>query len=440
MNAPLVMERIAASHAARAPGFAGGAVWEERRARALETLLGRGLPERRDENWRYLDHARIAEYDFAAAVPVEVDAALLAARALPLAQARRIVLVDGRHDARLSDADAGDGVTVTDLRALLARDPAAALALLRAPGEDADDRYALLADAFAADGALIRVAAGAIPAAPLYLLHVSTAARPSAHQTRLVIEVGAGATCTLVEHFVALGAGEALGNLAAELQVGADARVTHLRLHGQKGSTAQVETWVTRLAAGSHYDQHLLVLDGRLLRSNLRLSLDGHSAACRLSGLFLADGERQVDLHTQVAHHGAATRTVQDFRGIASDRGRGAFNGRIVVHPTARGADASQSSRNLLLAPLAEINARPQLEIHVDDVQCRHGATIGTHDPAQYFYLLSRGIDPATARGLLTFAFCQDLVGRLPLPELRAAVEARIAGFLPDRDFMRGIA
>jgi Fe-S cluster assembly protein SufD len=311
--------------------------------------------------------------------------------------------------------------------------------LLRAPGEDADDRFALLADAFAADGVVIRVAAGAELTRPLLLMHLSTAGRPATHQCRLVIEVGSGARLVLIEHFIALGRAATLGNLAADLSIGADAAMTHVRLHEHGAATAQVETWVTRQAAGSQYDQHLLALGGQLLRSNLRLSLDGRAAECRLAGLFMADGERQVDLYTQVAHQAPATRTVQDYRGIASARGRGALNGRIVVHPTAPGADASQHSRNLLLSPLAEINARPQLEIHVDEVQCRHGATIGTFDPEQLFYLQSRGLDPATARGLLSFAFCQDLIGRLPLPQLRATVEAQVAGTLPDRDLIRGL-
>ncbi|MEX1993277.1 MAG: Fe-S cluster assembly protein SufD [Steroidobacteraceae bacterium] len=439
MNAASPIDRIAASHAALAPRLAGGPDWSHRRAQALAAIVGHGLPGRRDENWKYLDHARIAEYPFAAGPRVAVDAAQLAARQLPLGGARRLVLVDGRYDATLSDAGVDPGLQVEDLGALLARDPEAALQLLRAPGEDADDRFALLADAFAADGAVIRVAGGAQLARPLWLMHVSTAGAPAAHQCRIVIEVGAGARCVLIEHFIALGPAPTLGNLAADLSIGADAAVTHVRLHEHGAAAAQVETWVTRLAAGSHYDQHLLALGGRLLRSNLRLSLDGRAAGCRLAGLFMADGERQVDLHTQVAHHGLATRTVQDYRGIASGRGRGALNGRIVVHPTARGADASQQSRNLLLSPLAEINARPQLEIHVDEVQCRHGATIGTLDPEQLFYLLSRGLDPASARGLLTFAFCQDVIGRLPLPELRATVETQVAGTLPDRDLIRGL-
>ena len=55
------------------------------------------------------------------------------------------------------------------------------------------------------------------------------------------------------------------------------------------------------------------------------LVLDGAHAACRLDGLFLADGERQVDLLTQVTHRGVATETVQEYRGIALARGRGAL-------------------------------------------------------------------------------------------------------------------
>ena len=135
-----------------------------------------------------------------------------------------------------------------------------------------------------------------------------------------------------------------------------------------------------------------------------------------------------------MTHRAAATETLQEYRGIATARGRGAFNGRVAVEAAARGSNASQTSRNLLLSPLAEINARPQLEIHVDDVQCRHGATTGTLDDTHLFYLRSRGLDEATARALLTFAFCRDVIGRVPLAPVREAAEAIVAGVLPDRD------
>ncbi|HTL49476.1 MAG TPA: Fe-S cluster assembly protein SufD [Steroidobacteraceae bacterium] len=440
MNASAPIERIASLHARLAPSLGGGAAWARRRGEALGTLVARGLPDRRDENWKYLDHARLAEYPFDAAPHAPADAARLAHLLLPLERARRIVLADGRFNATLSSDLAAAGLEVVDLGRLLEREPEAALGLLRTPGADADDRYALLADAFASGGVLLRIAEGCRLDEPVYLVHLATAAEPAVHQSRVVIEAGAHAHCTLVEHFVTSGDSAVLGNLAADISLAESAAVAHLRLHQHAAAAAQVETWTARLAAKSRYEQHLMALGGRLLRSSLRLALEGAGSACRLDGLFLADGERQVDLLTQVAHVGAATETLQDYRGIAAGRGRGSFNGRITVQPTARGANASQSSRNLLLTPLAEINARPQLEILVDEVQCRHGATTGTLDPDQLFYLVSRGLDPAAARALLTYAFCRDLIGRVPVAAVRSAAESLVASSLPDRDLIRGLA
>jgi Fe-S cluster assembly protein SufD len=435
VNAADPVERLAA----RGLPQAGGAAWVRRRGRALEALRARGLPGRSDENWRYLDHARIAEYDFGATPGARPAAAALGARLPAHPEARRIVLVDGRFDPALSDA-APAGLEVLDLEALVERAPDAALASLRTPGNDADDRWALLADAFATSGVLLRAAQGREIAEPVCLLHVAGAARPGVHQARVAIEVGAGSRVTLIEHFVTQGDAPVLGNLAAQATVGDDAEFTHVRLHAHASGAAQVENWSVRLGARSRYAQHLLALGGRILRSDLAVALEGAGGRCRLDGLFLADGERQVDLVTRIAHVGAATVTEQEYRGIATGRGRGAFNGRIDVLATAKGANASQSSRNLLLTPLAEINARPQLEIHVDDVQCRHGATTGTLDPEQLFYLESRGLDADLARAVLTYAFCRDLVARVPVAEVRDAALALVAGSLPGRDLLRGLA
>ena len=431
MNGASAIDRIAASHAELAGGLAGGPEWAGRRRRALDVLVARGLPERRDENWKYLDHARIGAYAFDVAPGAAPDRTTLAGARLPIAGALPIVLVDGRFDAALS-APATAGWRADDLGALLARDPTAAQTALRVPDAGADDRFALFAEAFADGGVVIRVDAGNAPAGPLHLLHVATAARPAAQHARVIIEVGAGARIVLVEEFLSLGDAAVFGNLAGEWSIGASAEVEHLRLHRENAASARIETWVAHQAAGSRYRQHLVALGGRILRSNLRLGLEGEAAECQLAGLFLAADERQVDLFTEVGHHAARTRTIQDYRGIAADRGRGALNGRIVVHPAARGADASQSIRNLLLSPLAELNARPQLEIHVDDVRCKHGATTGTLDPAQLFYLRSRGLDESDARRLLTLAFCHDVLSDVSVAEFRDFATAAVAGKLRD--------
>ncbi len=426
-----VVERLAKAHAALRGRLRGGAAWQARREAALERLLRVGLPDRRDENWKYLDWPEVMGREFAPAAPGGADAPPVPALALP--GACRIVIVDGRHSPALSDRALPEGVSVEELGAALDRDPALA-GRLRVPDEDPDDRFALLAEAFTDGGALVRIAAGAQVATTLHLLHLGTGA--TSHG-RLVVEVAPGARARVVEQFLGGGDAGGLSNLAMEIGVGAGASLEHARVHEQSASTVHVETLTITQDGDSRYRQQSFILGGRVVRSGARLALAGRGAETVVEGLFLVDGMRQADVYTVIDHLAPHTRTEETFRGVASGRGRGAFNGRIVVHEGAAKADSRQSSRNLILTPLAEINSRPQLEILTDDVKCSHGSTIGSLDPQQMFYLLSRGIDPETARGLLTFAFCEDVISKLAWPELRRHVEELVVGRLPDRDIIR---
>ena len=425
------LEGIASAHAAASARLRGGAGWQRRRADALARLLERGLPDRRDENWKYLDWPEIQRRQVAPPAGHGADAPAPSGLLPGLAPERTIVLADGRFTAGPHGLPAG--VEVESLAAALERDPGLLSRTLRVPGDGADDRFALLAEAFTDDGVVIRVADGMSFAEPLYLVH---AGGGIASSTRVLIEAGRNSRLQVVEHFLQDG-GDSLSNLDIEVRVADGARVDHLRLHQQGPAAAQVETLRVLQARDSHYRQQLFLLGGRLVRSNLHLRLEGPAAECTLHGLMMVDGVRQADLYTVVEHVAGHTRSEELVRAVATDRGRGAFNGRILVGPGAVKSDSSQSSRNLILSPLAEINARPQLEILTDDVKCSHGTTIGSLDAGQLFYLLSRGIDPVTARGLLTFAFCEDVVARVEMPALRRHIEELVVGRLPDREIIK---
>jgi Fe-S cluster assembly protein SufD len=108
------------------------------------------------------------------------------------------------------------------------------------------------------------------------------------------------------------------------------------------------------------------------------------------------------------------------------------FAGRIVVQRAAQKTNAYQSNANLLLSPDAEIDTKPELEIFADDVKCSHGATAGELDEHELFYLRSRGLDPTTARSLLTFAFADEVVERFSQPEAARQVRREVLGWLPN--------
>jgi len=146
-----------------------------------------------------------------------------------------------------------------------------------------------------------------------------------------------------------------------------------------------------------------------------------------------------MDLKTRIDHIAPHTTSNEAFRGVVGERGRGVFNGKVVVHAGARGTDARQSSDNLLLSERGEVDTKPELEIYTDDVKCAHGATVGELDSEQLFYLRSRGMDEETARGLLIFAFANDLLRRIEVPELRKRVVTAVAGHLPDYEHWGGL-
>ena len=171
---------------------------------------------------------------------------------------------------------------------------------------------------------------------------------------------------------------------------------------------------------------HSVSLGGALVRNDIHAVLDGEGAECVLNGLYLAMGEQHVDNHTQIDHAKPHCASRELYKGILDGKAAGVFNGGIIVRKDAQKTDAKQSNKNLLLSEDAVINTKPQLQIWADDVRCTHGATIGQIDPEAIFYLRSRGIDLKAARSLLTYAFTNELLGRMKVDAVRSRIEAAV--------------
>ena len=104
------------------------------------------------------------------------------------------------------------------------------------------------------------------------------------------------------------------------------------------------------------------------------------------------------------------TTSNENYKGVLDDQARGVFQGSIVVSDGADGTDGRMSNKTLLLSDEAEIDAKPQLEIYADDVQCAHGFTAGELDEEALFYLRSRGISDVMARSMLVEGFLTEVI------------------------------
>jgi Fe-S cluster assembly protein SufD len=284
--------------------------------------------------------------------------------------------------------------------------------------------FAALATACLDDGVYIRFPAGVRLRQPLHLvfLSASTDAAPVVAHPRVWIEAGRGSEAVVVQDHVSLGSGPAFTNAVTELHVGPGAKLSHLLLQREGGAVFHVSNTVAQLERDAQLSTHVISLGGRFVRNDLCVQIAGEGAEALLNGLFLCTGERLVDNHSFVDHavpHGTSR---QLYKGVLSGRSRGVFRGRVLVRPHAQKTDARQSNPNLLLSDGAEIDGKPQLEIHADDVKCSHGSAIGRVDENALFYLRTRGIDEATARALLVRGFAAEVLAALPEPALAEAL------------------
>ena len=138
-----------------------------------------------------------------------------------------------------------------------------------------------------------------------------------------------------------------------------------------------------------------------------------------------------------MTHSAPDTVSNQSVRAVAGDTSRAISNSKVIVDKGAVRTQSQQSCRGLLLSSTAEIDTRPQLEIHADEVKCAHGATTGRLDPNMLFYMLSRGLDRDTAQSLLVYAFLADALAGMSVTSARTAIERALIAQLPESQTLR---
>jgi Fe-S cluster assembly protein SufD len=158
--------------------------------------------------------------------------------------------------------------------------------------------------------------------------------------------------------------------------------------------------------------------------------LEGRGAECRIDGATLVRGRQHADNTTEIVHAATDGTSRQVFKSVLDDRSRAVFQGRVRVEPGAQRTNAHQLNRNLLLAPGAEADSKPELVINADDVKCSHGATTGDLDRDALFYLRARGIDPDRARALLIEAFMVELIEAVAIPPAQALLAKALTDWL----------
>lgn len=284
------------------------------------------------------------------------------------------------------------------------------------------------------DGVLVHVPRGVTVSEPIRV-EVPLEAAGSAVSWRTLIVLEEGAEAEVWEHWSSPADGiDAMLNSVVELSVGQAATLRYVNTQDISEDAWIFATQRAEVERDGRLDWAALGFGSGRGKVRMETKLAGPGSEARVTGGYAGGPGQHLDYDTTQEHAAPNTNSDLAFRGVLAAGATAVWRGMIKVDPGAQQTDAFQESRNLLLSTEAHADAIPGLEILADDVRCTHAAAIAQVDKEQLFYLTSRGLEEAAAKGLIIEGFLEALVERLAAgpvrEEISAALEKRLGEIL----------
>jgi Fe-S cluster assembly protein SufD len=294
-----------------------------------------------------------------------------------------------------------------------------------------DEKFAAHNAAVWEHGLLVRVPKGVELDKPLYV-RIANSAEDGALFWRLLVIADVGARFTLVEEVISATPDlRAYTNAAVELFVEDGAKLEYVSLQTLSKETWHFASHHARVGRGAELDWVAGGFGSKKGKVRIQNDLAGEGATSRVTGAYFTDGNQHLDYDTFQEHIAPSTTSDFAFKGALRDSSTAVWRGMIRVEPDAQKTNAYQENRNLMLSPTAHAVPIPGLEILANDVRCTHGATVSRVDREQLFYLMSRGLPRPEAERLIVRGFFEDVLARVELEPVRAALAEALEARIP---------
>ena len=295
----------------------------------------------------------------------------------------------------------------------------------------ADDKFTAHNAASWEHGLLVRVPRGVELQQPLYV-RVANSSPDGSTFWRLLVIAEEGSRFSLVEEY-ASGSPTLAGysNAVVELFVEQAAKLEYVSLQNLSRETWHFASNHARVERDAELEWVSGGFGSKRGKVRIQNDLAGPGATSRVTGAYFADSDQHLDYDTFQEHMAPDTESDFAFKGALRDTATAVWRGMIRVERDAQKTNAYQECRNLMLSPTTHAVPIPGLEILANDVRCTHGATVSRVDREQLFYLMARGLPRAEAERLIVRGFFQDVLDRIELEPVRAAVESALEARIP---------
>lgn len=400
------------------------------RSAAIKNFEDKGFPTKKEEAWKYTSLNAILKNDFSVFPKKEntLEFSEVKKYFLHEVDTYKVIFVDGIFSSFLSSTT-HDGLDVCLMSSALNK-PKYKMVIDEYFNNIAskDESLTTLNTAFAREGAYINVPKSKVVEKPIEIIYFSTGNEAALMvQPRNLVVVGENAHVQIIERHQSLNSNPVLTNSVTEVFAQKRAIVDYYKIQNDAQTANLIDNTYIAQKQESRVAVHTFSFGGNITRNNLNFYHQGERIDSTLKGITIIGDKQHVDHHTLVQHATPNCESHQNYKTILSDSSTGVFNGKIYVEREAQKTNAFQQNNNILLSDKASINAKPQLEIFADDVKCSHGCTIGQLDESAMFYMQQRGIPKKEARALLMYAFSNEVIESIKIPELKQRITKIIA-------------
>lgn len=399
---------------------------------AIKTFEEKGFPSKKEEAWKYTSLNSLLKEDYSI-FPKQENALVfndVKKYFIHDIDSYKIVFIDGKYSSYLSETT-HDGMDICLMSAAMSK-PKYRLVIENYFNKVATkDSLPSLNTAFSSEGAYIHIPKNKLVAKPIQIIHFSTGNESAVMlQPRNLIVVDENSHVQIIERHQSLTDNVVLTNSVTEIFANKRAIVDYYKIQNDNLNASLIDNTFINQQRESVASVHTFSFGGKLVRNNLNFYQKGERIDSTLKGITIIGNKQHVDHNTLVHHIEPNCESHQDYKGIFGENSTGVFNGKIIVNKEAQKTNAFQANNNILVSDKATINTKPQLEIFADDVKCSHGCTIGQLDESAMFYMRSRGIPEKEAKALLMYAFSNNVMSSVKIPEIKQRITKIIAAKL----------
>ena len=399
------------------------------RSEAIKAFETAGFPSKKEEAWKYTSLNSVLKHDYSVFPKQEnaLEYKDIKKYFLHDIDTYKIVFIDGKYSSHLSQTT-HDGMDICLMSAALTK-PKYRLVIENYFNKiAAKDSLSSLNTAFSNEGAYIHIPKNKLVSKPIQIVHLSTGNEAALMlQPRNLIVVDENSHVQIIERHQSLTSNPVLTNSVTEIFANKRAIVDYYKIQNDNLNASLIDNTFVNQKNSSQCFVHTFSFGGKLTRNNLNFYQNGERINSTMKGITIIEEKQHVDHNTLVHHIEPNCESHQDYKGIFGDSSTGVFNGKVVVEKEAQKTNAFQANNNILVSDKATINTKPQLEIFADDVKCSHGCTIGQLDESAMFYMRSRGIPEKEAKALLMYAFSNNVLSSVKIPELKQRITKIIA-------------